>query len=424
MFKYFNYGLWLTLGLSFICAAASAQLSYFELIEQAIAVDPLIKAEQKHSEAAQLQAQTNAQWADPQWGLSLANLPSRGSMRHQEGMTQLKLSLSQTLPRGDSLSLGTDIFQLRSNQAGLKAQLRARKLRRDVGMAWLQLHLAYTRRHYVNQSHSIIGELVEVVQAHYGAGKHHLQDVVAAQVEQSRLALKLSQIDAEIAALQASFTQWLLPSDLALSHRSKLPGLNLPPQHNLKQQLLLHPQLALLQYEVNIGVKTTELARQKLQSQYSIHGSYGLRAQDIDGHSRADLLSVGVKMTMPLFATAKQDAQVAANVLKTEAKQAQKGQMLDQMEAQYQTTMAQLKGWQQQLSLYEQNLLEQLNIQVELALNAYNHDEGEFAALLRAYLAQMNGNIEYAKIKIAMLNLTTQIHYLLLPLATQLTKGE
>lgn len=404
--------------------AAALEVDYFQLIKAAVNADPLLQSQAKQAQAYGQQAMASEQWQDPQINLSMVNLPVNGFDFNQEAMSQMKVGISQRLPQGETLAIKAEQNRLKADLVGLQASHRRIELQRDVGNHWLKLHFARASKRYMLQSRELFSKLSEVTQSQYAAGDKRLQDVVRAELEQTRLDLRISQTEGDIAVLQAGFNRWLSDEQLAqLAGQphggDKLPALNINPAvltwspTELKQQLLLHPRLQMAQQHITLSDKNTELVKQRYQPDYTLNASYGLRADDLAGRSRADFFSVGVKFSMPLFSSVKQDRQVDAAILDSGAKTLNKALLLQQMHGAFSRHKADLARLQKVFALYNNALLKQLHEQSQTTLSAYNSDQGDFSEVMRAYIDELNGQIAYAELKVQLLKQANNINYLL-----------
>ncbi|MFT4924553.1 MAG: outer membrane protein TolC [Phenylobacterium sp.] len=409
------------------CSLASASAAdYFQVIDSAISADPLLQSQSKQIKAWQQQAVASEQWQDPKVALSWDNLPVNGFDIHQEAMTQFKVGISQQLPRGDTLEIKAAQQRLKGDIVQWQAQNRHFELSRDVGNHWLMLHLAYTSKGYLQQSRDMFSKLIEVTRSQYATGQKRLQDVVRAEVELTRLDLRISQVEGNIAMLQAGFARWLPASQNVALQNQKLPSLNISPKLlnltglALHQQLSKHPKLQAAQQHISLSDKNTELAKQRYEPAYAVKASYGLRADAPGGGSgagsggagRADLFSIGIQFELPIFTDSKQDRQVEAAILTSGAKTLDKVLLLQQMGADYYRHKAKLGLLQQQFGLYQDTLIAQLYEQSQTTLSAYNSDLGDFSEVMSATIDELNGLIALAQIKIQLLQQANNINYL------------
>ena len=67
----------------------------------------------------------------------------------------------------------------------------------------------------------------------------------------------------------------------------------------------------------------------------------------------------------------------------------------------------------QRKALYEESLLPQMNQQVEASLTAYTHDDGDFAEVIRAKIAELNAQIDSLAIAVDMAKTKVTLNYLL-----------
>ena len=131
------------------------------------------------------------------------------------------------------------------------------------------------------------------------------------------------------------------------------------------------------------------------------------------GRDRADLVTVGVSIDMPLFSTRRQDSEVAAAGSRVEAVKTERLLQLRQMLAGYDTARASYDRISERLALYQTQLLPQSHEAAEAALNAYTSDDGDFAEVVRARIAELNAQLAIIELKAEQLKQVEQINYLL-----------
>lgn len=80
-------------------------LNLQEAVSIAVQEDPWLTASKQTQEAFASEAIASSSLPDPQISLTAASFPVDSFSSRQEGMTQLVVGVSQTFPRGDTLSL-------------------------------------------------------------------------------------------------------------------------------------------------------------------------------------------------------------------------------------------------------------------------------------------------------------------------------
>ena len=80
-------------------------LNLQEAVSIAVQEDPWLTASKQTQEAFASEAIASSSLPDPKISLTAASFPVDSFSSRQEGMTQLVVGVSQTFPRGDTLSL-------------------------------------------------------------------------------------------------------------------------------------------------------------------------------------------------------------------------------------------------------------------------------------------------------------------------------
>ena len=146
--------------------------------------------------------------------------------------------------------------------------------------------------------------------------------------------------------------------------------------------------------------KGVELAKQKYKPTWGFNASYGYRDDAENDLNRADLFSIGVTFELPIFTKNRQDQSLKAALYSVDSKESQKALLVRKLFASIDSTKAQLIRLNQRNELYERSLLPQMKEQAEATLNAYTHDDGDFAEVTRARIAELNAQIDALTIKV------------------------
>jgi outer membrane protein TolC len=129
------------------------------------------------------------------------------------------------------------------------------------------------------------------------------------------------------------------------------------------------------------------------------------------GQERPDFFSVGLAVDLPLFTSRRQDRQLQSAIADTEAMRTEKMLALRKMVANFESLYARLQRIEQRRQLYRERLLPEMHEQAEASLSAYTRDDGDFAEVVRARIAELNARIEALDIDIARLQTITQLNY-------------
>ncbi len=414
-------------------------LSIDEAVNSAKLNDPwLTGSEFKQSELSAM-AVAAGQLPDPQMSIGMANLAADSFAFNQEPMTQFKVGVSQMFSRGDSRSLKTQQMSLLASEQPLLRANRLALLTREVSLLWLDAFQAQQSIRLIEEDRSLFEQLVDLVSASYSAGfgQSRQNDVIRAQLELTRLEDRLTQLK-QVSESSAEQLRGYISNDYldfpntADSYHKRLPlnlGEELPEiclitknvleqmtdSHNqqVMQLIMKHPAVQALDKQIEVENKGVELAKQKYKPAWGLNASYGYRGDAENNLNRADLFSVGVTFDVPLFTKNRQDQSVKAAIASVAVKESQKTLLLRQLSASYDQETANLIRMQQRQTLFTDSLLPQMNQQVEASLTAYTHDDGDFAEVIRAKIAELNAKIDALNISIGLAKSKVKLNYLL-----------
>lgn len=380
---------------------------------------------------------------DPKVSIGLANLATDTADFNQEGMTQFKVGIMQTFPRGDSLSIKRKNLELMSSQYPYLRQDRRAKVIVNVAHQWLDAYKAQESIALIERDRSLFEQLADVAEASYSAafGNTRQQDIVRAQLELTRLEDRLTVLNLQRDVALQRLSEWLstdfVPQQAGvireggyvmgglLSLDKNLPDIKLIKPNLYHSEVPIQSQLLYPYFEAHASVRGLEqkieasatgieLARQKYKPEWSVNASYGYRDEDLMGNERADLFSVGVSFDLPIFTANKQDKEVQSALSSTEALRAEKWLMLRKMMASFETSKAQLLRLDQRSTLYKDKLLPQMHDQAEASLTSYTNDDGDFSEVVRARIAELNANIDALGIDVDRQKSRVQLNYFLM----------
>ena len=404
------------LALTVTSGPASAALSFDEAVQQAVVKDHRLKALEEQVEARQHRAVAVQQLPDPKLSLQMASLPVDSFNLDQEAMTQLKVGVSQQIPRGDSLAIKAAKQQLAASGLQYAQQARVAVIRRDVGNLWLDSYYWRQVQQLITENYGLFEHLIEVSNNQYASGSNRLGDVVRAELELTRLDDRLTRVGLKQAQIQGRLSGWLAMPSLAIAHQ--LPALQAPllPRDDfnaLSQQVAEHPLLHVARQEIEQMQQQELLAKQAYEPAYTLSGSYGLRQDSSNGADRPDLLSVGISMDLPLFTELRQDKTLKSAEASTRSAQFARADLHRQLSGELQGLVKRLARLQKRYALYEERLLKQMNEQTQASLTAYTNNQGDFSEVMRSSIAKLNADIDHQMIKIDLLKTVNNIHYLL-----------
>jgi outer membrane protein TolC len=427
----------LMLSLSVFSAQAEKVVSLEQAITLAQKNDPWLHGSRLKQSAVENRSIASGTLPDPKVSLGIINLPTDTWAIDQEGMTQLKVGVSQMFPRGDSLEIKQDQLKIESTKFPLLREDRKAQLKSQVSQLWLDAYLAQKTIKLIEDDWSLFEQMAEVAKASYSnaVGKTRQQDVIRAQLEIVQLDDRLTSQKQKLETTIARLNEWLHLYDparlnesfnfdaqpLEFSVSKQLPVISLNNSTILKtsnysrnllaQELTNHPAILAIDVKRQASEKGVDLAKQQYKPQWGVNASYAYRDNMPSGDSRADLFSAGVTFELPLFTGSRQDKQVAASIAESEAVKTEKLLLTKQMISAVEKELRQLKRLSDRQAIYQEQLLKQTHDQAEASLTAYTNDDGDFAEVVRARIAELNARISALRIDVDALKTVVRINY-------------
>jgi outer membrane protein TolC len=420
--------------------SAQKVISLEEAIYLAKQNDPWLQSNRLEQQAIEDRSIAAGTLPDPKLSLGVVNLPSDTWQFDQEGMTQFKVGVSQVFPRGDSLEIKQQQLKIAANKYPLLREDRKAKVTKLISEIWLDAFLAQHTINLIKKDWDLFEQIADVAEANYSntVGKTRQQDVIRAQLEitqlEDRLTVEQLKLDTSIARLN----EWLhifendyldssydfdkLEQSFFVS--DQLPVISLIYEELLQQdklsrnelahRLVSHPAIMAVEVKKQVSKKAVELARQKYSTQWGVNASYSYRDDMPTGDDRADLFSIGITFDLPLFTDNRQDKEVSASIAQAEAIRTEKFLMTRQMISAIEKEIKEINRLDQRQQIYQELLLKQSNNQAIASLSAYTNDDGDFAEVVRARIAELNAKIAALKITVDKTKSIARLNYLLI----------
>lgn len=423
------------------------ELTFQTAIKNAQQSDPWLKGNVHQQHAIESMGKAVSSLPDPQMSIGLANLPIDGFDFSQEAMTQAKIGLTQMFPRGDTLDIKNQQFQILSEAYPYQRQDREAKIAVSVGSLWLDGYRVQKSITLIEKNRSLFEQLADVAEANYSSalGQTRQQDIVRAQLEITRLEERLDKLRQQKNKFEGMLSQWLvrfeeqnqsiealllandfnlfgidfgdqLPQvDLKMSNSKKVNVINSQNWQSseaLLQTFQTHPAVMAIDKKVSASKTEIRLAEQKYKPEWVVNASYGYRDNAPSGTERSDFFSIGITFDLPLFTENRQDQEVGSAISKTEAVKTEKLILLRQLLSAYSSAKGRLQGIKSRQTLYKSRLLPQIHDHAEASLSAYTNDDGDFTEVVRSRIAVLNTEIDELNLDVEEQQLNLELNYL------------
>ncbi|WP_286240062.1 TolC family protein [Neptuniibacter halophilus] len=406
-----------------LSSAARAEFTLPVAIDQALQDDHWQRSNQLQEQALRSDAIAAGQLPDPGMRLALANLPTDTLKFDQENMTQLQLGLSQQFPRGDSLDIRSQQLSMEADKKPTQRLERRALIKLNVTQDWLALHQALAQRDRLLEKRHIFDELVNISRANFRTGNARRFEVLEAELQLTRLQERIVRLEEAIARQRGRLQQWFdqplneaIPKQMA----ALTPLLALDNPQALDEALSRHPQLALLQQDIEVREKGVELAEEAYKPGFRLDAGYGYRADRPDGMERSDLFTLALTMDLPLFPEKRQDARRNAAIQQREAGKELRLLKARQLRSELQVVRAELDGLKQRRTIYDRGYLQQQAAKRRAALKAYAARDARFNEVAMAALAELEVQLQKIELDHRIARSVAQVNYYLAALDPQL----
>lgn len=375
--------------------------------------DPLVSRFQRLAEARRQGSVADGQLPDPKLKLGLANFPADDLSRTKEPMTQIRVGVVQAFPRGDTLTFKQRQGESFGDTEQARSEDQLLKVLRDTREAWLDVYFQVHALEIIESSRGYFSQLLDITQAHYGAGRANQQDVLRAQLELSRLEDRKTRMRADEDTARAELAKWvgnaaLRPLSEILPHQSQPPALA-----ELEERISVHPSVRVENARVRANRLGVKIAREQYKPGWALDLTYGQRGgNNPDGRDRPDFLSAMVVMDMPLFTEKRQDRRVAASEQEIGAALDARDDRLRELKRSLHSAYARWRGFGERIALYEERLVLEAQANVGAALRAYQSGITEFTTLMRARITDLDTRLQALRLRVDLAKEQARLRYI------------
>jgi outer membrane protein TolC len=400
-------------------AQENSSLTLEEAIELAVQNDDWLLISEQEENAYLEEAVAAYELPDPKMMVGLANLPVDSFAFEQEPMTQFRLGVNQSFPRGATRELLSKKIGLQSQVNPIYRENRAANVKLEVTGLWLDVYLAAQSISLIENDRDLFEQLVDITSARYtsAAGLSRQQDLIRAELELVRLDERLAALRQRQDSNKQRLAEWLPYEVVSLPFNTELPELQaseaeLTGLNQAAEFFRDHPIIRANEKQIEIAQTQVEITRQSFKPSFSVGASYGYRERSPQGINRDDFVSFDLNFDLPIFTKNRQQPRLRASQYRASARQTEKMLLIKELFARYQDAQAQLEMLDERRAIFNDSLLSQLSDLTEATLSSYTADEGDFEEVMRAYIAQLNANIELLQLDIDRLKVISTLDYL------------
>jgi cobalt-zinc-cadmium efflux system outer membrane protein len=375
-------------------AVAATPLS--ELLAEAEKNNPQMEAARHGWEAAKQAPTQVSTLPDPQFTLQHFSV---GSPRPFAGYTNsefayIGLGISQDIPYPGKLRLKGEIAKREADVSQQQIESVRRSVLAELKAAYFQLAYLSKTLAILQQDGALLKQVQQAADARYRSGMGTQQDLLQAQLQQTKLLREIAMHHLEVAKLEAQIKQLLnRPQDSPDIEPTDLAETPLVQTYAelLAATEVQNPEIASAKKMIEKQSLQVDLAHKDFYPDFNVQ--YMWQRTDPAQFRAYYMLSLGVRV--PIYRSRKQRpelAQAEAEKLRAgSGLQAQSQQIAAELRAQY----VQAQQTSELLKIHREGLSPQSRSEFQAALATYQSNKQDFQALLAAFLDVLHLDEEY-----------------------------
>src|SRR6266446_3828389 len=369
-----------------------------ELLRQAEQNNPQIQAARQGWKAAQQVPTQVSTLPDPQFQIQQFSV---GSPRPFAGYTNsdfayIGLGVSQDFPYPGKLRLKGEIARRDADVVQQQYESERRSILAGVKSAYFQLAYLSKTLGILESDGELLQQVEKAADARYRSGMGNQQELLRAQVEQTKLLREITMHHLEVAKLQAQIKQLLKrPQSSPDIEPSELPETPLPYtfEELLSATKAQNPEISAAEKMVERQKLQVDLARKDFYPDFNVQ--YTWQRTDPTQFRAYYMLTFGVRV--PIYRSRKQRpelAQAEAELSRSHSElEVQSQQAAAELKVQYETA----QKTTELLRIYREGLLPQARAGFHAGIAAYQNNRQDFQALLASFLDVLHLDEEYWK---------------------------
>lgn len=287
--------------------ASAGPMTFAEAQSEALGNAPQLQAGALRLEAQEAASISAPALPDPKVGIALENFPISGPPAFslsEEEMTMFTLGASQELPSAAKRRARRTRAEAGIGEAQASLSLTAREVRIGTALAWLDLAYAERRLAALDQAVTRIATFEGSSTAGVASGS--VRPAQSLEVRRTVAALEdeRAELEADRGRAAAALTRWT--GDPEPATEGPPPAFDVDPDQ-LLAAIDRHPRVAIAGSRIRQAEAEVDLARADKHPDLMFDVAYQRRDP-----MHGDMVSAGVTVSLPLFATRRQDPIIAA----------------------------------------------------------------------------------------------------------------
>jgi outer membrane protein, heavy metal efflux system len=367
-----------------------------DLLAESERNNPQIEAARQGWEAAKQVPSQVSTLPDPQFDLQQVNV---GSPRPFAGYTNsdfgyIGVGVSQDIPYPGKLRLKGDMAKRDADVTEQQYESVRRSVLAGVKSVYFQLAYLSKTLAILGSDGQLLQQVEKAADARYRSGTGSQQELLQAQLEQTKLLREITMHHLEVAKAQAEIKQLLnRPQDSPDIEPAELPETALPYSFDelLAATKAQNPEISGAQQMVEKQKLQIDLAHKDFYPDFNIQ--YMWQRTDPTQFRAYYMLSVGVRV--PIYRSRKQRPELAQAEADLNRARSEEESQTQQVAFELRTEFDTAEKTAELLKIYRDGLLPQTRVEFQSGLAAYQNNKQDFQGLLASFLDVLHLDEEY-----------------------------
>jgi outer membrane protein, heavy metal efflux system len=367
-----------------------------DLLTEAERNNAQIEASRQAWEAAKQVPSQVSTLPDPQFNVQQVNV---GSPRPFAGYTNsdfayIGVGVSQDIPYPGKLRLKGDMAKRDADVTEQQYESMRRSVLAGVKSVYFQLAYLSKTLAILESDGQLLQQVEKAADARYRSGTGSQQELLQAQLEQTKLLREITMHHLEVAKAQAQIKQLLnRPQDSQDIEPAELPETALPYSFDelLAATKAQNPEISGAQQMVEKQKLQIDLAHKDFYPDFNIQ--YMWQRTDPTQFRSYYMLSVGVRV--PIYRSRKQRPELAQAEADLNRARSEEESQAQQVAFELRTEFDTAEKTAELLKIYREGLLPQTRVEFQSGLSAYENNKQDFQGLLASFLDVLHLDEEY-----------------------------
>jgi len=366
------------------------------LVQEALQNNPEIKAAKARWQASSKRPSQEGTLPDPMIGVDWQNVTFDGITLDEDPNSMLRLEFEQEIPFPGKLSSKKKIAA-RNAEAEEKSYLATeRKVIAGLKAAYYDWYLAGKAIEITERSKEVLQKFTKIAEVKYEVGKGIQQDVLKAEVENSKLIEQLEVLKERKELVEAKIRSILNrehDSPLGSPADVEITPLTLTSEEAGALTKENAPLLAMKEREIAKGEEALVLAKRELYPDFVIGASPGIMGREGSGVDGVWEVSLGLKV--PLYFWSKQKPGIEQAALELKGAQEEYSSVGQDLNYSVKESYLRARTAEKLMSLYKSGIIPQSKLSLESAISGYQVGSVDFLTLLDNLVAVFSFELEY-----------------------------